>query len=589
MERSDLGLDDCQRYCIVAGKKALEDACLGIDELYKIDKVASVPSYGSGIGGALWQHPIFASILAANHIRQGEADLMIAGGVEASVIPIGLGGFTACRALSQRNDDPEMASRPWDKDRDGFVIGEGAGVLVMESLEHAIKRDAPIIAEYLGGAINCDAYHITDPRPDGLGLSFCIQRSLMNAGVSAEEVNYINAHATSSVAGDLAELEVLKQCDINGYSDRMAASTINQFMVKNSVPKMNSLGHSGSRGCMLPQIRELVREKNTALVASGGNPSSSHFSYLALSASNNRNPIRSRRLVCIEFEGDAVAWWKAYSRHKGGDAWSYLDWAAFQRAVLSSRFLRLIVFLDTAAGNAEEQSKELSLRMMHSKTWKSFVTGDDYDRAAVVDTQEEEYVLRECRRAAGTCFKCGQAGHLQRDCKKNFGASSSGHADKKPDASGRVFALTSGSGSNILVPSLVHLVVKTTDVTIDCHSRRVIFGDIHAPEFIYHGSLPGKPMKIISALKARTLLSHGCEGFLATIHDTTSDISSILESATVADVKRAGHFQITAFRTREMFVWVEERGKELEELKQRLVSLRLLTLPFGSGGISDLQ
>ncbi|GJR13345.1 putative reverse transcriptase domain-containing protein [Tanacetum coccineum] len=234
------------------------------------------------------------------------------------------------------------------------------------------------------------------------------------------------------------------------------------------------------------------------------------------------------------------------------------------------------------------------------------------------------YVSRhpgECRRAAGTCFKCGQAGHLQRDCKKNIGASSSGHADKKPDASGRVFALTQDQAANtsgtitgalfifgravfvLFDTGATHSVISTKfascftmtpilldhvlcistpmkdsarithvyrdlplqfddkirsvnalpldmcefDIilgmdwlaahraTIDCHSRHVIFGDIHAPEFIYHGSLPGKPMKIISALKARTLLSHGCEGFLATIHDTTSDVSSIHDQPIVSE------------------------------------------------------
>ncbi|PWA42099.1 3-oxoacyl-[acyl-carrier-protein] synthase 2 [Artemisia annua] len=128
---------------------------------------------------------------AANHIREGKADLMIAGGVEAGVLPVGIAGFAACRALSQRNDDPQTASRPWDKDRDGFVMGEGAGVLVMESLEHAMKRDAPILAEYLGGAINCDAYHLTNPRSDGLGVSSCIRKCLVDAEVSVEEVSFL--------------------------------------------------------------------------------------------------------------------------------------------------------------------------------------------------------------------------------------------------------------------------------------------------------------------------------------------------------------------------------------------------------------
>nr|GEW03599.1 putative reverse transcriptase domain-containing protein [Tanacetum cinerariifolium] len=125
----------------------------------------------------------------------------------------------------------------------------------------------------------------------------------------------------------------------------------------------------------------------------------------------------------------------------------------------------------------------------------------------------------------GTYFKCGQTGHLQKDCKKNTTASTSSQADKKPGASGRVFAITEDHAT------------KTSEhhATINCGSYRVIFGDIHAPEFIYHGSLPGKSMQIISALQARTLLSHGCEGFLATIHDTTSDVSSIHDQPIVSE------------------------------------------------------
>uniref|UniRef100_A0A0E0P9Q8 3-oxoacyl-[acyl-carrier-protein] synthase I, chloroplastic n=1 Tax=Oryza rufipogon TaxID=4529 RepID=A0A0E0P9Q8_ORYRU len=157
------------------------------------------PNYSISTACATSNYCFYA---AANHIRRGEADVIVAGGTEAAIIPIGLGGFVACRALSQRNDDPETASRPWDKERDGFV---------MESLEHAMKRDAPIIAEYLGGAVNCDAYHMTDPRSDGLGVSSCITQSLEDAGVAPEEVNYINAHATSTLAGDLAEVRAIKQ------------------------------------------------------------------------------------------------------------------------------------------------------------------------------------------------------------------------------------------------------------------------------------------------------------------------------------------------------------------------------------------
>ncbi|GJZ67880.1 3-oxoacyl-[acyl-carrier-protein] synthase 2 [Tanacetum coccineum] len=271
----DKRLDDCQRYCIVAGKKALEDAALGGEEQRsKISKERAGVIVGSGMGGGTIitngvkafltsgyrsispfaapfmttnmgpaflamdlgfsgpNYSISAScatsnyclLAAANHIREGKADLMIAGGVESSVAPLGLGLFAASKALSCRNDDPETASRPWDKDRDGFVMGEGAGVLVMESLEHAMKRDARILAEYLGGAINSDAYHIMTPRPDGLNLSACIESCLVDANVSVEEVNYINAHATSTPIGDLAEVKALKKVFKNTDGIKMNAT-----------------------------------------------------------------------------------------------------------------------------------------------------------------------------------------------------------------------------------------------------------------------------------------------------------------------------------------------------------------------------
>ncbi|MEW5318961.1 MAG: hypothetical protein WDW38_010140 [Sanguina aurantia] len=153
----------------------------------------------------------YAFVAAANHIRNGDADVMVVGGSEAPIIPVGLGGFVACRALSTRNDEPAKASRPWDTSRDGFVMGEGAGVLVMESLEHAQKRGAKIYGEYLGGAINCDAYHMTDPRVDGLGVSNCIKLALRDARIDRDQVNYINAHATSTLLGDIAEVKAVKQ------------------------------------------------------------------------------------------------------------------------------------------------------------------------------------------------------------------------------------------------------------------------------------------------------------------------------------------------------------------------------------------
>ncbi|PNH05925.1 3-oxoacyl-[acyl-carrier-protein] synthase I, chloroplastic [Tetrabaena socialis] len=153
----------------------------------------------------------YAFVAAANHIRNGDADVMIAGGSEAPIIPVGLGGFVACRALSTRNDEPQKASRPWDVDRDGFVMGEGAGVLVLESLEHATKRGAKIYGEYLGGAITCDAHHMTDPRADGLGVSTCIELALKDSRIAKEQVNYINCHATSTLVGDIAEVKAIKK------------------------------------------------------------------------------------------------------------------------------------------------------------------------------------------------------------------------------------------------------------------------------------------------------------------------------------------------------------------------------------------
>lgn len=246
---------------VVAGKKAVEHAQLRAESLEKLDKKRCGVIIGSGIGGMgvfvdgvqnLLEKgyrrvtPFFVPyiltnmagatvamdlgfmgpnysistacatgnnsiIAAAEHIRKGDADLMVAGGTEGAILPIGIAGFCACKALSQRNEAPEKASRPWDKGRDGFVIGEGAGVIVLESLEHALKRGAPILAEYLGGGISCDAHHMTDPREDGLGVALCVENALKDAGVDQAQVNYINAHATSTPVGDMAEVNAVKR------------------------------------------------------------------------------------------------------------------------------------------------------------------------------------------------------------------------------------------------------------------------------------------------------------------------------------------------------------------------------------------
>jgi 3-oxoacyl-[acyl-carrier-protein] synthase II len=260
-KKNDRRLDDCLRYALVSGNKALEDAGLDSEGLAKVDKQRIGVLCGSGMGGlTVFQDGVKALVekgpkkitpffipyaitnmggamlaiekgfmgpnysistacatanyayhAAASHIRNGDADIIIAGGSEAPIIPVGLGGFVACRALSQNNDDPQGASRPWDKARDGFVMGEGAGLLVMETLEHALARGARVHAEYLGGAITCDAHHMTDPRADGLGVSTCIELAIKDAGISVKDINYINAHATSTLVGDVAEIAAVRK------------------------------------------------------------------------------------------------------------------------------------------------------------------------------------------------------------------------------------------------------------------------------------------------------------------------------------------------------------------------------------------
>ncbi len=144
-------------------------------------------------------------------IQYGDADVVVAGGAEQCCCPTGLGGFAAARALSSRNDDPEAASRPWDIDRDGFVLSDGAGVMVIEELEHAKARGANILGELIGYGKNSDAYHITSPVEDGEGGSRCIDLALKDAKINPSDVDYINAHGTSTVAGDVAETQAIKR------------------------------------------------------------------------------------------------------------------------------------------------------------------------------------------------------------------------------------------------------------------------------------------------------------------------------------------------------------------------------------------
>ena len=256
-------VDSFIAYTAVAGKKALLDAqfSLDADGMAGLDKTKAGIVIGSGMGGmstfyngvetlkekgyrrltpffvpyiitnmagALlaidlgFQGPNYSistacatsnySILAAaEEIELGNANLMLCGGSEAPMSPIGLAGFVAAKVLSERNDAPEKASRPWDKKRDGFVMGEGAGVLVLEELEHALKRKAPIYAEFLGGAKNCDAYHMTNPKEDGSSVALCMEAAIKAAGITPKDINYINAHATSTLVGDICEVTAVRK------------------------------------------------------------------------------------------------------------------------------------------------------------------------------------------------------------------------------------------------------------------------------------------------------------------------------------------------------------------------------------------
>ena len=161
---------------------------------------------------------------AARLIEYGDADVMVAGGAESTVSPLGLGGFIAARALSHRNDDPATASRPWDKDRDGFVLGEGAGVIVIEELEHAKARGARIYCELTGYGMSADAHHITAPPEDGDGARRSMLNALKNARMATTDVDYINAHGTSTPVGDLAECIAVRRA-FGDHADKLAVSS----------------------------------------------------------------------------------------------------------------------------------------------------------------------------------------------------------------------------------------------------------------------------------------------------------------------------------------------------------------------------
>jgi len=161
---------------------------------------------------------------AGRLIEYGDCDVMVAGGAEATVTLLTVGGFAAARALSTRNDDPATASRPWDRDRDGFVLGEGAGVVVLEEFEHAKRRGATVYAELAGYGMSGDAYHMTAPQENGEGAARCMENALRNAGLNREDIDYINAHGTSTPLGDLAETVALKRC-FGDHAKKLAVSS----------------------------------------------------------------------------------------------------------------------------------------------------------------------------------------------------------------------------------------------------------------------------------------------------------------------------------------------------------------------------
>jgi 3-oxoacyl-[acyl-carrier-protein] synthase II len=163
--------------------------------------------------------------LAARLIQHGDADVMLAGGAEYATTPLGLGGFCAARALSTRNDEPARASRPWDRDRDGFVLSDGAGCIALEEYEHAKARGARIYAELVGFGMSADAYHITAPSEDGQGAYRCMVNALADAGLNADEIGYINAHGTSTPLGDVAETVAIKRAFGDAASKVAVSST----------------------------------------------------------------------------------------------------------------------------------------------------------------------------------------------------------------------------------------------------------------------------------------------------------------------------------------------------------------------------
>ena len=252
-------MDNFVQYAMVVADEAIKDSNLPLADL-NLDRVGVI--WGTGIGGLLtfqeevksyakgdgtprfnpffipkmipdlsaghisikygFRGPNFATVSACasstnalydayTYIRLGKADVIVSGGSEAAVCEAGVGGFNALKALSERNDSPETSSRPYDKDRDGFVLGEGAGALILEEYEHAVKRGAKIYGEILGGGMSADAYHITAPHPEGAGITRVMKDALQEANIAASQVDYINTHGTSTPLGDFGEIKAIQE------------------------------------------------------------------------------------------------------------------------------------------------------------------------------------------------------------------------------------------------------------------------------------------------------------------------------------------------------------------------------------------
>jgi 3-oxoacyl-[acyl-carrier-protein] synthase II len=236
-------------------------------------------------------------------IRLGHADVMVTGGSEAAITPLGLGGFIACRALSERNDDPARACRPWDKDRDGFVLSEGAGILVLEEYEHAKARGAKIYAEVCGSGNTADAHHITAPHDDGIGAAEAMRQAIRDAEWNASEVSYLNAHGTSTDQGDVAETKAVKAVFGDHATKLMISSTKSMtghllgasggieaiacaLSIKHSVlhPTINLQNQDVEKGCDLDYIPNAAREMRVKRVLSNSFGFGGHNCSIALGA-----------------------------------------------------------------------------------------------------------------------------------------------------------------------------------------------------------------------------------------------------------------------------------------------------------------